>query len=103
MDYINWAAHGKALAHMSAQKTQFTKMCHEILPTASINSQYDTHSSPMCMHCKTVEEDRDHVMKCDHSSKLNLRLKCITSIRKRCGGMKTREMLSTILTDGIQA
>jgi hypothetical protein len=42
-------------------------------------------------------------MKCDHSSKRNWRLKCITSIRKRCGDMKTREMLTTILTDGIQA
>jgi hypothetical protein len=78
-------------------------MCHEILPTATITNRYATHSSPMCPYCKTVEEDRDHVMKCDHSSKRQWRLKCITSIRKRCDDMKTREMLTTILTDGIQA
>ena len=103
MDYINWATHGKALGRMSARKTQLTKMCHEILPTATITNRYANHSSPMCPYCKIVEEDRDHVMKCDHSSKRQWRLKCITSIRKRCDDMKTREMLTTILTDGIQA
>jgi hypothetical protein len=103
MDYINWTAHGKAIARMPARKTQLTKMCHEILPTASITNQSDTNSSPMCPYCKTVEEDQDLVMKCDHSSKLNWRLKCITSIRKQCSDMKMREMLTTILTDGIQA
>jgi hypothetical protein len=41
-------------------------------------------------------------MKCDHSSKLSWRLKFITSIRKRCNDMKTREMLTPILTEGIQ-
>jgi hypothetical protein len=42
-------------------------------------------------------------MKCDHNSKLKWRLNFITYFRKRCGGMKTPEMLTTILTDGIQA
>jgi polyphosphate kinase len=58
----------------------------------------------MCRpYCKTIEEDRDHVMKCDHSSNLKWRLNLITSIRKRYDEVKTREMLRTILADGIQA
>jgi hypothetical protein len=58
----------------------------------------------MCPYCKTVNEDQDHVMKCDHISKLNWCINFITSIPKRCNDMKTREMvLTTILTDGIQA
>ncbi len=38
MDYLNWAAERKALGRMSARKTQLTKMCHKILPTATITS-----------------------------------------------------------------
>jgi 5-methylcytosine-specific restriction endonuclease McrA len=78
-------------------------MCLIILPTATITKQCSPHSSPICPYCKTVEEDRDHIMKFDHSSKLKWRLNFITSIRKRCDKMKTREMLTTILTNRIQA
>ena len=103
MDTINWAAHGRALLRMSARRTQLTKMCHEILPTATITSRYDPHLSLMCPYCKIVEEDRDHVLKCDHSTKLQWRLHFITEIRKRCESLKTREMPTTILMDGLQA
>jgi hypothetical protein len=46
MNAINWVAHGKALSRMSQQHIQLTKMCHKILPVATIMHQYDPNSSP---------------------------------------------------------
>jgi GH24 family phage-related lysozyme (muramidase) len=39
MAYINWDALGKALARLAQRHTQLFKMCHEILPTATITSR----------------------------------------------------------------
>jgi hypothetical protein len=103
MKAINWVAHGKALSCMSQRHIQLTKMCHEILSTANITHRYDPKSSPLCSYCKTGEEDRDHVLRCSHSAKTIWRKHAILAQQKRCKEMHTREMLITILTDGIQA
>ncbi len=101
MRAINWDAHGKALSRLSNRRIQLIKMCNEILPTASITSRYDPNASPVCPICKAEDEDRDHVMRCADTTKAKLRQHFISSVQKRCTEMKTREMLTTILTDGL--
>jgi hypothetical protein len=96
-------AYGKALSRMSQQHIQLTKMCHGMLPTATITHRYDPKSSPRCPYCKTADEDRDHVLKCPHSEKLFWPKHAIIAQQKRCTEMHTREMLTTILKNGIQA
>jgi hypothetical protein len=101
MSDINWDAHGKALAQLSQRHTQLVKMCHEILPTATITFRYKATASPLCPICKADDEDRDHVMRCVDSTKAKWRHQLIGSVQKRCTEMKTRKMLTTILTDGL--
>jgi hypothetical protein len=101
MAYINWDAHGKALARLAQQHTQLVKMCHKILPRATITSRYKSTASPLCPICKANNEDRDHVMRCADSKKAKWRHQLIGTVQKRCTKMKTREMLTMILTDSL--
>jgi hypothetical protein len=98
---INWDAHGKALSRLSHLHIQLSKMFHGILPTATIKSRYNPKASPLCPICKAEDEDRDHVMQCADTTKAKWQHQLIGSIQKRCAEMKAREMLTTILMDGI--
>jgi hypothetical protein len=77
------------LCRTTSNRHHYQPLCHSLLANVSVLQDSRGRQRP-CF------------MKCDHSSKWQWCLKCITSIRKRCGNMKTREMLTTILTDGIQ-
>jgi hypothetical protein len=99
--YINWDAHGKALSQLAQHHTQLVKMSHEILPTATITSRYKPTASPLCPICKAADEDRDHVMRCADSKKAKWRHQLIGTVQKGFTKMKTREMLTTILADGL--
>jgi hypothetical protein len=100
MTEINWDAHGKALSHLYRQHAQLTKMCHKVLPTATMTSGYKSKASSICPTYKAEDKDQDHVMRCADTTKAKWRRHLIGSVQKRCAEMKTLERLTTILTDG---
>jgi hypothetical protein len=74
-----------------------------LVPTATITNRHDPKSNPLYPYGKTADEDRDHVLKCVHITKVAWRKHFIISLQKRCTGMKTREMPARIPAYGVQA
>jgi hypothetical protein len=64
---INWKAHGKALRNNITLQLHFSKLVHDILPTASHLNTMDKgrHCCPCCSYPK---ETRDHIICCPHQS-----------------------------------
>jgi hypothetical protein len=57
MRFVNWEAHGKALAKVSAKQVHFSKLVHDCLPTHSQLNKYDG-GSRKCPRCNEINEDR---------------------------------------------
>lgn len=63
-DMIDWDAHSAALRACPKRSTQLTKLCHEILPTATRTHRYDQRNSPDCPRCRAHPESTDHLLQC---------------------------------------
>jgi hypothetical protein len=74
---------------------------HQDVPQNTPYSNYNPKASPLSPIYKAEDEDRYHVMGCADTRKAKWRHQLIGSVQKRCSETKTREMLTTILTDGI--
>jgi hypothetical protein len=104
MDFIDWAAHGRSLQRNISMRCHFTKVVHDILPTNSLVSKYSPGiRSAKCPCCPHLCEDRDHVIRCPHSTRRTWRRQCLIAIRKRCDQLSTRPYLTEILLGALEA
>jgi hypothetical protein len=80
MEMINWQAHGKALKKHIKQRIHITKMVHECLPTLKQLNRQD-NGRRQCPGCQqTIQEDRDHIIKCNSISRTRWREQFFDSI-----------------------
>ena len=64
-DRIDWTAHGQFLQQCFNQRSHFTKLVHNILPTNHRVHKYDKTRSANCsLRNHPDEEDRDHILRC---------------------------------------
>ena len=97
MNQINWPAHGASLRKQIARKTHYVKVLHGFLPTNKFLHKRGEPSRRLCPVCGQHEEDRDHVMQCEHHSRETWKTETVTVVSKLCKSLNTRPILQTLL------
>jgi exonuclease III len=99
---INWLTHGNALRNHISQRLHFSKMVHDILPTASQLNKMDRgkRCCPCCFH---PHEDRDHIIRCPHPTRNKWRHALLTAIYDSCIPQHTYAPLLALLIDALRA
>jgi hypothetical protein len=71
VDMVDWHLHAAALrARPQERSAQLTKLCHEVLPTATRVNKYDARQSPICPCCLTHLESIDPLLQCPDPARL---------------------------------
>lgn len=102
MRSIDWDAHGTALHRGNSKRVHLTKLVHDLLPTNSYAYRFVEDRTSCCPTCTHDNEDRDHIIRCSHPSRVRWRTACIRAIREATL-TTTQPDLRTILTDGLTA
>ena len=63
-DMVDWDVHAAALRARPSRSVQLTKLCHELLPTATRVHLYDPRTSRACPRCNDHPEYIDHLLQC---------------------------------------
>jgi hypothetical protein len=70
VDMVDWPLHAAALRARPQRSAQLTKLCHEVLPTATRVNKYDARQSPICPRCQTHLESIDHLLQCPDPARI---------------------------------
>ena len=81
---VNWKAHGKALRNHITLRLHFSKLVHDILPTASHLKKMDK-GRRSCTCCSHPKETQDHIICCPHRSRNKWRHAFLTDIHTSVG------------------
>ena len=96
LDSINWDAHRRALKRMYKRRTHLTKLVFDILPTTSMLNKYDNGHST-CPSCQCAHEDRDHILQCLATRRVEWRIEFMESLRNFCRDTQTDSEVQTLL------
>ena len=96
LDSINWDAHRRALKRMYQRRTHLTKLVFDILPTTSMLNKYD-NGRRTCPSCQCALEDRDHILKCFATRRVEWRIEFMESLRDFCRDTQTDGEVQTLL------
>ena len=99
---VDWEAQRIASNRRYGERVHIVKLCHDILPTGKMVNRYDKLTPHECIHCQSPYEDRDHILRCEHSTRKAWRDKFITDLTARCESLKTRPILQDILIHGLK-
>ncbi len=99
---VDWEAQRIASNRRYGERVHIVKLCHDILPTGKMVNRYDKLTPHECIHCQSPYEDRDHILRCEHSTRKAWRDKFITDLMARCESLKTRPILQDILIHGLK-
>jgi hypothetical protein len=98
---IDWDAHGHAIKKNNRQRIHITKLVHDILPTNKVVYRRDP-TAQLCIECQTRQvEDRDHVLRCPHSSRARWRDQFLAAIEVKGVKLRSDPQLLNILTQGL--
>ena len=82
-----------------------TKICNDLLPTATALCKRKYQNSNECLMCNQ-RETKFHMMVCEAQSRIKWRRSCMTAIRKQLNKMETeselKEMLSTAIAEWLE-
>ena len=83
VETINGKAHGQALKRNKLRQSHYVKLVHDILPTTSQPNKYDggKQTCPLCQH---HQEDRDHILRCQHPSREEWRQTFLQALSEHC-------------------
>jgi hypothetical protein len=99
---INWAAHGNSLRNHISQRLHFSKLVHDILPTASYLNKMDK-GSRCCPCCSHPNETRNHIIRCPHRIRNKWRHALLTDIHASIGiAQFTYPSLLTLLLEAFR-
>ena len=73
-----------------------TKVCNDILPTASTLQKWNYQDTDECVLCHQ-HEDRDHLIRCNGTSRLLWRIKFIVALRRTLIKKNTHWQLSDVI------
>jgi hypothetical protein len=102
MASINWTSHGQALRNHFPLRLHFSKLVHDILPTAAQQNKMDKgkRTCPMCLH---TLENRDHIIKCPHFTRNKWRHALLTTaLHASCITQFTYAPIRELLVDIIR-
>jgi hypothetical protein len=102
MASINWNSHGQALQNHLSLLLHFSKLVHDILPTAAQLNKMDRgkRECPCCSHKK---ENREHIIRCPHPAWNKWRHELLTAIHNTCITRFTYTPLRGLLEDTMRA
>ena len=100
---IDWESLGAACNAHHEQRHFVVKLSHDLLPTRSRTTKYDASGPAACPFCLTGLEDRDHLLRCGHTTCAQWRSKLLPHIRKRGEPLHTDPVLLAILMQGLDA
>jgi hypothetical protein len=100
---IDWHAHELALSCRIHCRVHLMKLIHDILPTNDIASKWTPKHTEKCPSCPFTPEDRNHVLRCPHSTHREWRWTFLISLQKTCDQLNTRPHLQDILLHGLEA
>ena len=103
MQTIDWDAHGMAIRRHFHQRVHLTKLIHDILPTNDNVSRWKPLRHAKCPSCPHPHEDRDHVLRCPHPSRMEWRRTFLLTLRTTCDKLHTRPNLQMILLTALEA
>ena len=100
-DNIDWTVHGATLKRMKKRRSHLIKFLHDMLPTNGRLNRFDG-GKRTCPLCECTNEDRDHIMRCHHTSRLEWRQGCITKVTEYCQITNTYPHLTRLLVEGLE-
>ena len=77
-----------------------TKICNDLLPTATVLRKRKYPNSDKCVMCNK-QETRDHMMICEAQSQIKWRRSCMSAIRKQMDKMGTESELKVMISTAI--
>ena len=99
MGSINWEAHRRALKKLSKRRTHLTKMVFDILPTMAQMNKFD-NGRRTCPSCSCPHEDRDHILRCLATRRVEWRLEFMASFAEFCRRTQTDTEIQMLLRIG---
>jgi hypothetical protein len=100
---IDWASLGAACNRCHDRRHFVVKLTHDLLPTRSRTKKYDSDSPSHCIYCNDPEENRDHLIRCQHETCTTWRGTLLSTIRKRGDTLHTDPVLLDILMAHLHA
>jgi hypothetical protein len=98
---IDWDAHERAIKSHNKKRIHITKLVHDILPTNK-NVHRQQKQNQRCLTCKdNPSEDRDHILRCQHTTRAQWRADTITKMEHKCKELNTDPKMARILIDGV--
>ena len=99
---VNWTAHGIVLRNHFTLRLHFSKLVHDILPTAYHLNKMDK-GRRCCPCCSHPIETRDHILRCPHPSRNKWRHAMLTDIQDTFGTLHfTYPPLLSLLLDTVR-
>jgi hypothetical protein len=96
---VDWTAYTQAITRFQKQRTQITKLCNDLLPTAVWAHRYDPLTTGHCIHCGKLE-DRDHILQCSHDTRCTWRASLLSKLRKaHDSDLSDHYLLDILITD----
>lgn len=95
---INWSAHGQALRKNKSRRSHLVKFIHDILPTTSLQNKYDG-GNRTCPLCNDPLEDKDHILRCRHSTRETWRQNFLNCLSAYCSETQTCPQVSRLLNE----
>jgi hypothetical protein len=99
MTSINWEAHRMALKKLYKRRTHLTKMVFEILPTMAQMNKFD-NGRRTCPSCTCPHEDRDHILRCLATRRVEWRIEFMASFAEFCRKTQTDTEIQMLLRIG---
>jgi hypothetical protein len=99
---IDWQAYTQTIQRFRSQRTQITKLCHNLLPTARWAHRYESLTTKHCLHCGEVE-DHNHIITCSFGLQKTWRTGLLSKLRKAQSSAASDHFLINILINGLHA
>jgi hypothetical protein len=103
MATIDWTSLGTACNRHHTQRHFMVKLSHDLLPTRERTKKYDNKSPTHCIYCNDTDENRDHLMRCNHETCTTWRAKLLRTIRTQGEPLQTDPVLLSIPIDNLHS
>lgn len=81
--------------------THMSKLLHRILPTHASGNKFDA-GTRRCVLCGSLDEDYIHILRCEHSHRMDWRTQLLIGLRNFFIQTNTSPLLSALLLDGLR-
>jgi hypothetical protein len=101
LSQVDWTSLGAACNLNHVQRHFVVKISHDLLPTCSLTTKYDSNSPAECPFCFHGRKDRDHLLQCLHLECLQWRSVLLPRLQTCCEPLHTDPVLLALLMQGL--